>query len=637
MRVFGANGPTGAMPDAAAWSPDGKLIYVAEGGLNAVAVVDAQRGVILGHIPTGWYPAAVAISPDGDHLYISSDKGLGFGPNGVDHPAGSNYATNKRLVGGTFQDVPLTCLNLRVTTSYVRKDNGFFPSAPEGDSTSDGDGGVIPAAFGTPSSKIKHVVMILKENRTFDQILGDMPGVERDQRLNDLGGKITPNHHAIAKRYATGDNMYHIVLDSTDGHWVSGTGQENEFDLRVDPSEINGVFHGGDQISGTAPENEPIGGMIWNHYKRKNISFKIWGEGLYLAGLQTTNPALSAPNPDPNDPNSLLPISNPATDLENPVQYPTQVPNGTNGDSDEKRADDYVNNSIPLMEKAGMPQFSLVYLPNDHTNGFSSGSLTPSSWVAINDHALGRVIEGLSKSTLWKDTAVFVVEDDTQGGRDHVDAERVLSLTAGPYVRQGYISHVHHSIYSILKTMDLVLGVPPTSVQEASATSMADYFTSSPDNKAPYDAVPYEIDPTVKNQAAVATGDPNFIQAAALQKMVPAGAIDYGPITRQIQVLFHQGEVATHFEYVADTSPLEEHTLTHGVPPVVSKAAFSCDGGGGAAGDSEGALAAVTAVGRELPFTAASSPLTLALLGSAGLGIGLGLEAARRRRRRRRA
>jgi len=280
MHVFGAKGPTGAMPNGVAWSPDRLRLFVAEGGINAVAVVDPSGGGSLGYIPTGWYPAAVGVSHDGQHLYISSDKGLGEGPNGADHRDGTNFSSNKRLVQGLFQDVPLACLDLGALTSIVAQDNGLVVAPPAG------DGSVIPTAFGQgPSSKIKHVVFILKENRSFDQVLGDLtypggnPQVERDQRLNDLGGKISPNHHAIAQQYATGDDLYHVVLDSTDGHWVSGTGQENEFDLKVDPSEIHGTFHGGDQIAGTAPENEPIGGMVWYHYFRNNVSFRIYGEG----------------------------------------------------------------------------------------------------------------------------------------------------------------------------------------------------------------------------------------------------------------------------------------------------------------------------------------------------------------------
>ncbi len=609
MHVFGPNGPTGAMPNAVAWAPDGSRLFVAEGGINAVAVVDPLGGAILGHIPTGWYPAAVAVSGDGQHLYVSSDKGLGEGPNGFDHPDGTNLSSNKRLVQGLFQDVPLACLDLRGLTRMVARDNGLVRSP------SIRGGGVVPAAFGQgPSDKIKHVVFILKENRSFDQVLGDLPGAERDQRLNDLGGKITPNHHAIAQQFATGDNLYHVVLDSTDGHWVSGTGQENEFDLKVDPSEINGVFHGGDQIDGTAPENEPIGGMVWHHYTRNNISYKVWGEGLYLAGGSTTLPGLSTPQPDVSDPRSAVPgILNNPTGLD-PI-YPTQVPFGPTHDSDETRADDYLK-ELSLMNSGNllMPQFSFLLLPNDHTNGFDSSSLAPGSFMAVNDHALGRIVDGLSSSKFWQDTAVFVVEDDTQGGRDSVDANRVLSLTAGAYVRPQYISHVHHSIYSILKTIDLILGVPPESVQEAAATSMSDYFADSPVNRGPYHAVPYEVDPTVTNSALAATGNASFSQAAELQTAVPSGAVDFGPITGKIENLVYQGVAATNAAYSPPLSNIQEHTLRHAAPPPVRQSEYTC---------SEGTEGSFLSLASSLPDTATRNPLlTAALFGAALVAAG---------------
>jgi YVTN family beta-propeller protein len=620
LHVFGPSGPTGAMPNAVSWARDGSRIFVAEGGINAVAVVDAASRGIVGYIPTGWYPAGVAVSQDGQHLYVSSDKGLGHGPNGFDHPETSDLSSNKALVRGTFQDVQLACADLAALSKIVARDNGLVAAPPEGNGTT------IPTAFGGGgSSKIKHVVFILKENRTFDQVLGDLPGVERDQRLADLSGKYSPNHHAIAQRYATGDNLHHIVLDSTDGHWVGATGQENEFDFKVDPSEINGVFHGGDMIDGTAPENEPMGGMVWNHYKRQGITFKIWGEGLYLSGLQTTTPGSSVPNPQPGD---MPPISNPAVDIETPTPigvdpyyYPTQVPDGPTGESDEIRADDYVKKSIPEMQVAGMPQFSFLLLPNDHTNGASSNSLTPGSFMAVNDHALGRIVEGLSKSTLWSDTAVFVVEDDTQGGRDHVDAERVLSMVAGPYVKQGYVSHVHHSIYSILKTIDLILGAKPESVQEAAATSMADYFTDTPANSAPFNVVPYQVDAGLKNSAIAATGNAQFAAAAGLQAQIPADAVDFGPVTRSIQGMVSSAQAATGVGYSPPLSNIQEHTLSYAVPDGVPAEATSC---------ASPARTPVPAVIRSLPDTAARYPVATLTLG-AGLLFAAGCQVAFRR------
>jgi hypothetical protein len=273
-----------------------------------------------------------------------------------------------------------------------------------------------------------------------------------------------------------------------------------------------------------------------------------------------------------------------------------------------------------------MPQFSFLLLPNDHTNGFDSSSLSPGSFMAVNDHALGRIVEGLSTSRFWQDTAVFVVEDDTQGGRDSVDANRVLSLTAGAYVRPNYISHVHHSIYSILKTIDLILGVPPESVQEAAATSMSDYFADSPVNGGPYRAVPYEVDPTVTNSALAATGNASFSQAAELQTAVPSGAVDFGPITGKIEDLVYQGVAATNAAYSPPLSNIQEHTLRHAAPPPVRQSEFTC---------SEGAEGSFLSLASSLPDTATRNPfLTAALFGAALVAAGASTAIRQSRHRR---
>jgi hypothetical protein len=283
---------------------------------------------------------------------------------------------------------------------------------------------------------------------------------------------------------------------------------------------------------------------------------------------------------------------------------------------------------MTLMDAAGtIPRFMFLLLPNDHTNGSSSG-LTPSSFMAVNDHALGRILESLGKTKAWDSMAVFVVEDDTQGGRDSVDANRVLSLTAGPFVKHGYVSHVHHSIYSILKTTDLILGVPPQSVQEATATSMADYFTDTPGNT-PYAAKNYEI--TLTNNAMQASGDRNFQIAADLQERVPSGSVDFGPITGRIEQLVYQSERATGVAYMPPLDNIQEHTLTHAVPAAVPASAFSC----GSGGNGSSPFPTVGASIGSLPSTAVRNPIaTLAVL-AGGLLLVAGPWMLRRALRRR--
>ena len=566
MRLYpGApkEGPTGVQPNALAWAPDGTTLYVAEGGLNAVAAVDVASGVIYGHIPTTWYPSAVQVSSDGQHLYIASAKGYGSGSGVTLGPPGSEARVAANLQRGTLQDVPLGCVDLQATTAVVAHDDGLVAGAATGDTS------VVPAAFGQgPSQKIKHVVFIEKENRTFDQILGDLPGAERDPSLADFGGAVTPNHHAIARRYGTGDNFYDFVIDSVGGHWVVGTGQDNEWDFKLDPTFKNGNLSGSAQLMGTAPESVPQNGFIWTNYFRAGISTRVYGEALYLTGGGPVTPALVTP--DPSEPDVRAPTygvqyNSFLAPIDPVVGYPTQIPSPTTF-SDEQRANYYVN-ELSTRTDLTMPQFSFLLLPNDHTGG----SLTDESYVATNDHALGRIIEGLSKSAVWHDTAVFVVEDDTQGGEDHLDANRSLVLVAGPYAKRNYISHVHHSTYSMVKTMDLMLGAPPSSVQELAATSMADYFTSNPDNLTPaYPLQPRQV-PNAAIPVVTAGSPPELVQAHEMLAHITPG-VDQDMSQALLAHLLHVSEVKLGMPGMAAAVGPVVHTLTPAAPAPLSLA-----------------------------------------------------------------
>jgi YVTN family beta-propeller protein len=552
-------GPTGVQPNALAWTPDGNTLFVAEGGLNAVAAVNVATGTVTGHIPTAWYPAAVQVSPDGGHLYIASAKGYGSGSGTTLGPAGSEARVAANLQKGTLQDVPLGCVDMTAATATVARDDGLVAGGPQGDTS------VVPAAFGQgPSQKIKHVVFIEKENRTFDQILGDFPGAERDPSLADFGGAVTPNHHGIARTYGTGDNFYDFVVDSTGGHWVTGTGQDNEFDFKLDPTFKNGNLSGSDQLMGTAPENVPQNGFIWTNFFRAGISTRVYGEALYLTGGGPVTPALVTP--DPNEPDLRAPTYGPQYNsflapIDPVVGYPTQIPSPTTF-SDEKRADYYLN-ELSTRTDATMPQFSFLLLPNDHTGG----SLTDESYVATNDHALGRIIDGLSKSAVWHDTAVFVVEDDTQGGEDHLDANRSLVLVASPYAKKGYVSHVHHSTYSMVKTMDLMLGAPPTSVQELSASTMADYFTGTPDNSSPYTTLARLV-PNTAMPAISSDSPPELQQAGEMLANVTPG-VDQDMSQALLTHLLHVSEVKLGLPQMVIASGPIVHTLVQAAPPPV--------------------------------------------------------------------
>jgi YVTN family beta-propeller protein len=570
LKAFGAGGPTGSQPNALTWAPDGKVLYVAEGGRNDIAVIDAATGTVLGRLPTGWYPSAVSVTSDGARLWVASAKGRGAGPNGVEveAPTGNQGGNNPSYIGnllkGAVQAVDLrsACTDLTHLSQVVDANNGMKAAAAPG-------GSVVPATFGTPSSKVKHVVFILKENRTYDQVFGDAAGSERDNRLALYANPVTPNHHSIARQYAMGDNYYDIGQDSFDGHFLIDSGHENEFDQKIHPTVWNANKLSPEGVYVSAPENLPAGGYMWNGLFRRNISFRIYGEATFLLGLGPT--ALVPPNAFGQSPPEVLPASY-ALQNHYSLTYPSQItpsrPAFGDGNTDEDRADDFLR-ELPLLDAGGqVPQFMFLWLTDDHTQGASPGAPTPEYLVARNDHALGRIVEGLTHTKAWNDMAVFVTEDDPQDGQDHVDAHRTLQLVMSPFVKHGYVSHIHHSNMSTLKTVDLLLGAPPNSLQEATATSLADYFQETAD-PTPFAAAPQQV-PLATNPSAKAASTPGLRAAAERQKDVPPGLDRGGQALQDALRLRHEGAAQAGEPGIPVLSDTVQHTLTDGDPQPVT-------------------------------------------------------------------
>lgn len=566
-----AGGPTGAQPAAVAWAPDGRTLYVAEAGRDAVAVLDPATGVARGRIPTAWYPTSLAVSPDGQHLYVASSKGFGAGPNDVGpaHAADklgtdTSYLPNK--LQGVVQDVDLSAAScvLPALTATVQRNNGLLTAAG-----SDPSGGVVPASYGSgPSQTVKHVVFVLKENRTYDQVFGDLAGTERAQRTAYYSGSVTPNQHALAQEYGSSDNYYSTAQTSYDGHYAADTGQANEWATKLSPLSYANKLPRDRFVS--SPENIPLGGFLWNNYARQGVSFRIYGEATYLIGLSPT-----VLNAGPSAGNLLPPafyaLGGPGSPGGFSATYPSQVtqqvPITSSASTDEDRADDFLRELDRFSLAGTMPSFQQLSLPDDHTDGARPGSPTPQTYVARNDHAVGRIIEGLSKSPFWKDTAVFVTEDDTQDGQDHVDASRSFVLVAGGNVRKGAVSRVHTSTLSVLKTMNLLLGVPPTSLDELTSTSLADLFSPQPRTEA------FRTRPNVTGTAtnppyppASATGP--AAAASRLMQQVPPGVDAGGALLQTALALQAQAAAADGSAQVPPTPDVTERRLPDGSPPV---------------------------------------------------------------------
>jgi len=502
LRIPGLENLRGVMPIGMAFDDASGRLYVAEAGINAVAVIDTRVRKVLGHLPVGWFPADVAIH--GGTLYVANAKGQGTGANATMEAAKAvSFMADFRH--GTISVIPIQeTAALENHTAQVMANNGFL------------------AAKDSPSSiptEIKHVVLIVKENRTFDEVFGDIqrasngavngaPGLARfgnlgyaqpersglitRGELRDL--PITPNHHALAERFAFSDNFYCDSEVSVDGHhWAVGSypnvftetslmasyGGQKNFRLNADaPGRL--LYPGSN--SSVHPEEQLEAGALWHHLDENGISFRNFGEGFELAGvdegtgLKPTGARVltNIPMPDPLYRNSSR---------EYPG-YNTNIP-------DQFRAAQFMKEVDELYQKPGkeLPQLVYIHLPNDHMASPRPEDGYPfrASFVADNDIALGKIVEYLSKSPWWKNMAILITEDDAQGGVDHVDSHRSIMLVVSPYAKKNYVSRRNTSFPGMLKTAFRILGLPPLNLYDAAASDLTDCFTETPDFS------PYEL------------------------------------------------------------------------------------------------------------------------------------------------
>jgi DNA-binding beta-propeller fold protein YncE len=519
-------GLRGVLPFGMALSPDEKRLYVACAGVNAVAVLGTRRGTVLEYLPTAWFPARVAVSPDNKILYVANAKGFGAGPNG-----GSNFHEGPEgtyigdITKGTVSVISLQDdIGTHPVSLMVLCNNGFFPN-PNGASLGTIHiGGIeVPCAlengisfFPDLRTPIHHVVFIVKENRTFDEVFGDLhppgAGFAGDAALARWGetaevkykdqptvedAHVTPNHHALARRFSTSDNYYVEGDVSVDGHhWLVGNypnevletawpaAYGNKLTFQADPDAPGRLGVGSTH---PFPETYLEAGSLWEHLKRGHISFRNYGEGLEVAGEnEGIGEQPTGVREATNMPMAEALFENTSRDY---ATFNTNI-------SDQYRFRQFEREFLIRYAsgKEPLPQFIYIWLPNDHTADPRPDDGYPyrASYVADNDLALGKLVQLFSHSPFWKDMAIFVTEDDAQDGRDHVDAHRSVLMVISPYARRDYVSHTHTSIASILKTFDLTFHLGYLNQFDAAATDLSDFFTAQPDFT-PYDALPSDV------------------------------------------------------------------------------------------------------------------------------------------------
>ncbi len=505
----------GIIPFGLALSPDGKRLYVAEAGINAVGVVDVETLAVLGHIPVGWFPAKLAVSRDGKKLIVANAKGYGSGPNGG--PAfraagGDSYIGS--LMHGTVSvlDIPPDAALAGETRRVVA--NNFRFTDRRDSAFAGRRGNPVPLYAGAARSPVRHVVFVAKENRTYDEIFGGVPGGRGEPSLARYGRGVTfsngkntrqvtgatvmPNHLALAGRFAIGDNFYCDADHSADGHrWLVGTYPNEWLETSVSAayggirrmkmgSKAPGMLAFTGSNASIYPEDYNEAGSLWEHLERNKIPFFNFGFGLEMA---------------PGYEEQAFKHTGTRTMINYPVPAPMYGRSSklfatfNMGIPDQFRVDMFIREFNDRWTGAGktLPSVLTVVLPQDHGAAERPADGYPfnESYMADNDLALGRLVEFLSHTPYWKHMAIVVTEDDPQGGVDHVDAHRSVLMVISPYAKKNYVGHVHYSFGSIFKTMWHVLGLPYLNQYDAGATDLSDLFTPQPDY-APYNALPVD-------------------------------------------------------------------------------------------------------------------------------------------------
>ena len=491
------NMPPGSTPNALDLSPDGKTLLVANADNNTVAVIEIEedgKGEVSGFIPTGWYPTGVRYSKDGSKIFILSGKGLASAANPRGRNPGIGTGPEGQYVGAmlwgslTTLETPaaLKLKEYTATTLFVTPDTGKSRLTPAKAPLRS----VIPRRVGAPSP-IKYVFYVIRENRTYDQVLGDLPQGNGDPSLTLFGENITPNAHALARQFVLLDNFYVDAEVSYDGHAFS-TGAwatdavEKIWPMNYGRREARYLSEGGGKMR-NAYGNLAAGprGYIWDAAARAKVSYRSYGE--------FSIPGAEFRFGEPLKP----PFTGSVPGLKEHV-HPTYPPYDLSI-PDNQRIDVWLEEFRTFEKNGALPRLNILRLGNDHTAGSRPGSWTPRAMVAENDHALGRFVEAVSKSRFWKETAIFVLEDDAQNGSDHVDAHRSIGFVLSPYTqRKGFVDSTLYTTSGFLRTMELILGLEPLSQYDAAATPTYHAFSLTP-NFAAYQALPPRIDITEKN------------------------------------------------------------------------------------------------------------------------------------------
>ena len=528
--------PFGAQPDALAFDASGKILYCANASQNAIAVFQFKPGnsIILGLIPTGWFPGGLAFDGRRKAIDVANIKNIGNKTQAPRAGFGKGMGFNTLEYDGSLSLIPLPSRGELAVDTQKALDDLRYPLLTEArlPARPDRKPVPVPERMGEPSV-FHHVIYIIKENRTYDQILGDVAEGNGAPELCAFGERVTPNLHKLVKEFTLLDNTYCCSILSADGHNWADSGLATDYMEREFAGFPRSYPAGGAGSDGKDALAYSPAGFIWDNALAHGKSVIDFGEyatsasgwkdrqrkekphfmDYYNSFVSNRDDMVVGCEPDLETMRPLL--------VTNTVGWDLDVP-------DVVRSARFRQELADFEASGTMPNLVVIWLPNDHTSGTKPGSPQPQAQVADNDLAVGQVVDAVSHSQFWADTCIFAVEDDPQNGWDHVSGYRTTAYVASPYTKRGAVVSTQYNQTSMLRTMELMLGLPPMNQFDATATPMFDCFTNTPDFTA-YDAVTNNVPLNLMNPPSRRVADPQARQDADVSERLPLAKADKCP------------------------------------------------------------------------------------------------------------
>jgi len=525
----------GAQPNALAFDRHGRTLYVCNGTQNAVAVFQFKPGAskLLGLIPVGWFPGAIVHDSRRNALYVANIKSIAVTKEKPRAGLGNTKGFNTKEYAGSLSLVPVPSMKDLAALNKIALRNLRYPLLAQAKLPARAGMAArpVPERVGEPSV-FRHVIYIIKENRSYDQVLGDITNANGDPELCVFGERVTPNEHKLVREFTLLDNTYCSSILSADGHNWTDTGLATDYVERSFAGWPRSYPSGGEEDCADALAYSPAG-FIWDDALQHGKTFRDYGE--FTTGhSHWTDTAhkkkfgfLDAYHDFLNGSNAITYICEPDVESLRPYMR-KDFPSWSLDVPDQVRAAKFIEDLKLYEQKGTYPDFTIMWLPNDHTSGTKAGSPKPEAQVADNDLALGKIVDAVSHGAFWKDTCIFVVEDDPQNGWDHVSGYRTTAYVISPYTKRHAVVSTQYNQTGLLRTMELILGLPPMNQLDATATPMFDCFADAPDFT-PFDSVSNKVPLDLMNPPAKKVSDAQLRKDAYVSERLPLALPDQCP------------------------------------------------------------------------------------------------------------